>query len=786
MTSDTSIRARSQAAGGTQVIQTACPMVAACLGGCCPIYAHVKDGTVVKFEPVIPGRFCGKGAAWPERIHSPERLTYPMKRTGARGEGKWQRVSWDEALDTIVQRLRDIRSNYGEQAFVVFDMAAGLAGERFGQLLGGTSISFIGAVGDSPVGSARATGWRNWSDPLGRNGGQQAPGGHAHEDLAMHSNLILFWGYNVAESEQLQMKHFIRAQERGAKLITIDPLFSTTAALSDQWVPVKVGTDAALALAMIAVIHTEEGLADWAYMRQHTNGPFLVRADNGQLLRESDVRRAGDPNVFMVWDEISGRVQPAGAPDVRASLMGSHEVNGIRCTTAYQLLIDEAQRYTPERTAEITGVPAKAIRQLALDYATTKPAAIKKGWGLLRTYHAHHAERLVLTLAALTGNLGVPGGGVTAISSFQAPQLNRQVLPPLANPAPSRLLDSLTFLRAAAGEDVPELGGKYPIKGMLWGGMNWVNQWPGQTKTLKKIIPNLEFIAVAELVMSDSANVADIVLPVVTPYEHEGVCLPGYYGNLIQYMPQLIDPVGECKSDFEIFKELGIRMGWGQHFRDLDEAALLPKLWETVPGVTFDRIKREKMLVWEGFNPGDTPEHPHVEFRDAKFRTPSGRLEFYAEECADLGDALPAYKERPREIYDPTKNKYPLSLVSYHSKFLANGTLNETRHFRELAPEPYVAIAPVDAEQRSIADNDLVDVFNDLGSVRLRAHFSQGARPGVVSIMQGWRRNRFVQGAMQELLSSDINPSHVKMVPLTGADPNAALHDVWVDVRRAG
>ncbi|MFN0093785.1 MAG: molybdopterin-dependent oxidoreductase [Dehalococcoidia bacterium] len=782
MAVDQLLEARSQVAGGTTVVQTACPMIGACLGGSCPVYAHVKDGKVVKFEPVMAGHFCAKGAVWPERIHSPDRLLYPLKRTGERGSGKFQRISWDQALTEIADRLKTVRDTHGHQSIAMYDRG-GVAGVRFGQLLGATKISFIGAHGDSPVGAARATGWRNWTDPTGTPGAQQAPGGHAMEDLSMNSNLVIFWAANTAETEQLQMRHFIKAQERGAKLITIDPLFTTTAAMSDQWVPVKVGTDAALALAMIAIIHLAE-LTDVDYMRQHTNGPFLVRDDNGQILRESDVVDGGDPEAFMVWDEQTRQPRRANDPDVRPALMGPHAAKGIPCTTAYQLLIDEALPYTPEHAAEITGLPADVIRQLAMEYATAEPAAIKKGWGIGRTFHAHHVERLMMTLAAMTGNIGKPGGGVSAISSFQAPPLNPNAAPKATKPVPQKTIDGLSFLKAAAGEDLPGVG-PFPIKALLMGGMNWVNQWPGAAKTLQDVLPKIDLIVVNELIMADSAQYADYVLPVVTPYEKEGVCMPGYYGNLIQYMPKVIEPVGESRSDFEVFRQLGLKMGWTDDFKDLDEATLLPKMWETVPGVTWERIKEEKAFVWEGFNPGATPERPHVEFAESKFRTPSGRLEFYAEECAALNDALPTYKARPRKDYDPPGETLPLSLVSYHSKFHPNGALNEVATFRDLLPDPYVCVNPIDADPRGIRTSNVVEIYNGLGHVRLRARISEGTRPGTISVMQGWRRSSFIHGAMQELLSGDVtNPAHVAMNTLTGADPNAALHDVWVDLRK--
>ncbi len=781
MATNAEIDARSKVAGGTRIVQTACPMVAACLGGSCPVYAHVKGEKVVRFEPVIPGRFCAKGAVWPERIHSKDRILYPLKRVGERGSGEWERVSWDEALESIAEKLKEIDNDHGHQTIAMFDRA-GVAGQRFGQLLGSTMVSFIGAHGDSPVGAARATGWRNWTDPLGIPGAQQAPGGHAMEDLAMNSNVIIFWAANTAETEQLQMKHLIAAQERGAKLITIDPIFTTTAAMSDQWIPAKVGTDAALALAMIAIIH-DKAMVDTAYMNQHTNGPFLIRQDNGQILRESDLNNQ-DSTGFLVWDERSQTAKPADEAGVTPTLMGGWEVNGIACRTAYQMLIDEAQTFTIEHTAEITGLPADIVYQLAIDYGTAEPGAIKKGWGIGRTYHAHHMERLMLTLAAMTGNMGRPGGGVSAISSFQAPPLNRKAAERLTDTVPQTVIDGLSLLAATTGEEVPELG-KFPIKALIMAGMNWVGQWPGQAKTLREVLPNIELIVVHELVMSDAAKMADYVLPVTTPYEHEGVCMPGYYGNLIQHMPEVVPPVGESKSDFEIFRNLGMKMGWSEHFKDLNESALLPKMRETVPGVSFDRIKEEKALVWEGFNPGATEEHPHVEWAEAQFRTPSGRLEFYAEECADLGDALPIYRERPRDLYALAGEKLPLSLVSYHSKFLPSATLNEVATFRDLMPGPYVMVNPLDAESRDIGEDDIVEIFNGLGSVILHARMSEGMRPGTIAVMQGWRRSSFIEGGMQELVSGNVtNPAHLKMKPLTGADPNAPLHDVWVDIRK--
>ncbi|MBI4300589.1 MAG: molybdopterin-dependent oxidoreductase, partial [Chloroflexi bacterium] len=353
MTREASIQERDQ------VTRTVCPMIV-CLGNHCSVKARVRDGRLVRIEPIERGRICGRGLAWPERVYDPKRPLYPMRRIGERGEGRFERISWDEALAVIAEKVNAARAKYGSRSIGFIGAGGGAAGgSRLATLLEGTVISSLGAIGDSPVGTARVTGM----SPA--RGTCLAPGGNDMEDTEENSKLMVIWGNNVAETEQRQMRYFLRAKERGAKLVVVDPVYNVTASKADQWIPVRVGTDAALILSMIWVIHTEE-MGDLEFMKNYTQSPFLVRKDDGRFLRESDIAAGGSPDKFVIWDSVSGSPRAADAPGVNPSLMGSYSVAGVEAAPTYQVLIDEARQYTPEAAAEITGVNADTIRQLAI------------------------------------------------------------------------------------------------------------------------------------------------------------------------------------------------------------------------------------------------------------------------------------------------------------------------------------------------------------------------------------------------------------------------------------
>ncbi|MBI4299547.1 MAG: molybdopterin-dependent oxidoreductase [Chloroflexi bacterium] len=761
----------------SRVVRTVCPTSPYCLGGNCPIWVTVEGGRITHIRPVERGRICARGLAWQELIYSPKRVPYPLRRVGERGGGKWERISWDEALDTIVQRLKDIRGRYGSRSvgFKVGGFFAGCGGPAarlFANLFDGCMVG--GLTTDSTVGYRQAAG-----GPVGPGWGGLAPGGHALEDLEMNSNLIILWGANPAETAQRKFIYAMKAQERGAKLIAIDPVYTISASKADQWLPIKPGSDGALVLAMLHVIHTEE-LGDWQFMQHHSDGPFLVREDNRRFLRESDVLPGGRADRTLVWDRRSNGARPTDAEGLDPALLGRYVVAGIACAPAFQLLLDEASKCPPERAEEITGIPAEAIRTLAREYATTKPAAVWSCWGINRYEHSDLIERGIMALAALSGNIGIPGGGVTSEPAFVSPPVNHAAFTVPGRKLP--LLDGYAMMNIGSGQPVTTLdGNSILLKALVVnGGNNFVNNQADQGRLVREVLPQIEFIVVSELLLNETARYADIVLPAASHFERETMLSATFYNDSFHYCPKVIEPVDEARGELDMFNELGRRMGWGEHFQR-SEAQVIETLLETVPGINLERLKREQTIYFEGYQPGSTPEHPHVHFEDKVFGTSSGRLEFYAERLAELGEHLPVHKERPGAESSPFK----LTLIGLHTRDHVGTIYTNSQWLRQQDPEPVLEIHPQDARTRGIGDGAVVYLYNELGRVKLRAKLSERPLPGVVGVAWGWEAEHFMEGSVNYLLHSRLNPAHVIIHKETGATPNTPYFDIWVEVENA-
>jgi anaerobic selenocysteine-containing dehydrogenase len=344
-------------------VRTASPF--ACGPGC-GITAHVKDGVLVRVEPGdFPGtgHVCARGLSTPKLVYHPDRLKHPLKRRGDRGEGSWDRISWDEALDTIAQKLKEVADRYGPSSCAwVMDMMGILSVDALLGLIGGVGGTFVlpAGCGDSagPCADRVCYGSAWWYG----------------EDYTTHFDrpaLCLVWGNNPAETDFFKWRKIRDAKEAGARLVVIDPRFSTTASKADEYLPIRPGTDGALALGMMNVI-LERGLHDTAFLAEQTVAPFLVRGDNGMFLRERDIA-GGDSDRYVVWDARSSGPQPHDAPGVAPTLTGVYQIAGAECRPAFQLLGELVEQYPPQRGSEITGVPADTITRLAIEYATSRP-----------------------------------------------------------------------------------------------------------------------------------------------------------------------------------------------------------------------------------------------------------------------------------------------------------------------------------------------------------------------------------------------------------------------------
>ena len=751
---------RTSQAGSPQAVEKI--VHGACAPNCwsgCKLLVHVRDGKLVKTEkgPLQDTRYdriCLRGLTHVQRTYHPDRLQYPLKRVGERGEGKWQRISWDEAIDTIAAKLAGIKEKYDSKA-VCFVTTSGYYGILNGFY--GANVRFAnmfqGTYGSAALDSAMPLGMFQVLGGPSHNQGNEAA------DLA-NAKTIIVWGSNVTESN-LQNWHFVAdAIDNGGKLIVINPNFTIGASKADVWVSVRPGSDAAFALAMVNVI-IKNTLYDRQFLLDHTVAPFLVRQDNGQFLREKDAVQGGS-DKYMVWDQASNQAVPFDASGLTPALTGTYSVKGMQSDTAFQLLSDLAEQYSPEKSKTITGVPENVVEKVAREYATSKPATIYWGFGLDRYHHADLTGRALAILAALTGNIGKPGatpwggfGGATLVSS------------PLrtgkwTNPTGT----SATFLNNLLVYDAIEKGEPYPIKALVVTNSNYVITFPNQNKILHDLFPKLDFIVVADLFMTDTAKYADIVLPSTSWFENEDVVASMH--PHVMFQEKAIEPLYECKSDLEIFTLLGKKMGAGQQWSKTAEEYMQlifddPKLRDA--GITLEKLKSEGSLR--------VVPAPYIPFQDLKFGTPSGRIEFYSEK---LNEKLPVFHP-PIEAWpdNPLASKYPLVCIQAGSRFRVHTQYFNTPWLRELDPRPFVEINPFDAKLRGVNDRDVVEVYNDRGNVKLHAKLSEALRPGMVNISRGCTTSQFIQGNSQQLVADHRNPDTL----------NCSFFDTLVEVKKA-
>ena len=730
---------------GEDIVRTVCPL------GCgiaCGVLAHVRDGILVKVEPSDhPGtsHVCARGLSAAKLVYHPDRLKYPLKRQGARGEGKWQRVSWDEALDTIAAKLKEIGDKYGTNSLAFVSTGVGAVSNL-------VTVGFAGACQGTFILPA------GLGDSAGPCADQACYGAYMYygEDYTNRFDtpaFCLVWGNNSAETEAFKWRRIRDAKEKGARLVVIDPRFTTTASKADEYVQIRPGTDAALALGMMHVI-LDQGLHDISFLTQYTVAPFLVRTDNGMFLREKDIS-SGDSERHLVWDSQTDAPLVHDMPEAVPALTGAYSVNGIACKPVFQLLTELVQQYPPEKVADITEVPANTIARLAVEYATRKPAASYRGMGCTRgSFHGDLSFRAINTLAAITGNISLHSP--TTWLYNQAAFLTHGI------PNFITLLQMYETIRTEK---------PHPIKSLWMTRHNLVNQDPDLNLVTKELFSRLELIVVADMFMSASAQYADVVLPVCSFYEATDLIPPLGNGshNYLQLQQKVIEPLHESKPDLEIFASLARKMGIdGFLDKTVDEyiEISLASGHPSAEGVTLDKLNEGPVLPM----PYEAPV----------FATPSGRLEFYSERLKEFDQELPVYLEPLESQRRPLAKKYPLSFSTTHSKYRLHSMFSNISWIRELDTEPVMDINPADAKPRDIEDGDLVRVFNDRGQVKLKARVHQGIRPGTVNVCQGWSPGDYVEGSHQALTHATLNPAQAAVY-----EPNAAFYDTLVEVELA-
>ncbi|MFW9973556.1 MAG: molybdopterin-dependent oxidoreductase, partial [Candidatus Odinarchaeota archaeon] len=474
-----------------QLIRTACP--AHCGIDACGILAHVKGERIIKLEPAeFPlkkdRRICLRGLTSLDITYHPDRIKYPMKRIGKRGAGKFERITWDEAYNIIVENFKSIAEKYGWRAIGWVLGGPGAGTTKFGAYLRLASLTQ----------STRVSAW-GYGD-AGLPCGTRIILGHQFPYLYLQGtfwqrnwpDLLVIWGTNPGESMPLQnMRKIMDAKEEGTQVVVIDPRFTITASKADQYIGLKPGTDSALALGLMNVIF-QNNLHDTNFIREFTNGTFLVRTDTGKLVHGKDIG-VKKTNAYVLWDKPTNSAKVVRRKNVKeAMLTGTYIINDIECKPVLQILIELANEYTLEKTAEITGVKAELIEKLAIRIASAKNVTFLTHMGFTRTFHGDISIRGLISVASITGNV------LTSVSSGYIPAaLNWEPFLKAIPDEPSFHRLGILNLYNAVIEGKP-----FQIKAVWFAFINFLNQCANSNKLIDEFFPNLDFIVQTELFMT--------------------------------------------------------------------------------------------------------------------------------------------------------------------------------------------------------------------------------------------------------------------------------------------
>jgi anaerobic dimethyl sulfoxide reductase subunit A len=734
----------------------------------CGLRAYVQDGKVVKIDaapfpdPEVT-HACVKGLASGRWLYQPDRLKYPMKRVGERGSGQWERITWEEALDTIASKITAARAQYGPESIWIasggssyYNRLGNELGNRLSNLLEGMSPWGWFTSGDNapPASTGLLFGYTYFM-------------GDSHRDAVNYKTWVL-WGYNLAESAPRNMKYLLAAKETGTKIVYIGPVFNKTAAIADSWIPVKHGGDSALALGMMNII-IAKGLYDAQHLKTYTCGPLLVRSDTGLYLRESDINAGGSTENFVVWDSTANAAVaiPPGTgpvPNADPALLGTYTVNGIEAKPAFQLLADRAAEYPVSTAAQLSGVSEATIQEFAMEVATTKSTYHYVGIGPGRQYYGTLETRALFTLAIITGQMGLMRAGTSS-----------------AKLKPIKAATDAKAKPVFVGELCQGIkDGTYPVKVYFNSGSNKFWSSPNARITwIEGVLPKLDLFVTYEVFMTWTAQYADIVLPDTTIFESFNLSTPEDHLLLTQ---PLVEPMYDCKSDIDFWQELAQRLGLGEYFGKTPQEWIGEQLSSgdaSIEGITFERLQSE------GIVRVNAPPSPLHYLRPAT--TASKRIEFYNDILLPLGEELPLHKDSPEQ--EQFGAKYPLTLITTRIMFFMQSIYSNVDFLREIVPEPYLEINPNEAQARGIGDGDTVRVFNDRWAFKVKARISQAVGPGTLNVPYHFWPEDFIEGHPSLVIApaeENINPIQ-KVYPTPGNNGSATgcLWDCLVEVEKA-
>lgn len=691
----------------------------------------------VDTEQVPQLRACLRGRSYRARLYSPERLLYPMMRVGERGEGKFKRVSWDEALDHVARKMVELKQKYGPTAI----LDQGYAGTSYGVLhksdqIEGLLSRFLGMFG------CRTNSWSVPSYQATTFSSRMTFGTITdgnEDDAFAHSKLIIMWGWNPAYTfHGGNTFYYMRlAKQRGCKFVVVDPQYTDSAASYDAWwIPIKPNTDAAMLAGMAHHIFANNW-QDQAFIDK-----FCLGMDTGTMPEE-----LADKENFR--DYIFGK--------------------------------NDNTPKTPEWAEKICGVSADDIKKLAEMYARTKPAALKASWSPGRASYGEQYNRMAAALQAMTGNIGILGGCAEGVGKGWHAESVAYPYDEFANVWWASLksdrwahcvLNYPNVKREEIGlwPRYDELDGKIPnIKAIFWHGSDWFNQLTNINKEIAAI-KKMELVVCMDSTITPSGLWADVLFPIATHFERHDVALPWYKGHYYIHRPKVIEPLGESKTDFQVFTELAYRIekidpsvqNFGKRYNprsqrdyflnnDATDEDYLVDWWENKvqahQGVT---------MSWESFKKHGVYkfvfDKPHVAFEDqiskgVPFETPSGKIEILSTTLANIEDwtktqygyeipYIPKWVEPFESLNHPLAKKYPYHMITPHPRWRTHSIFHNIPWLRETYQQE-MTINASDARSRGIVTGDIVEVWNDRGKCIVPVYVTERCMPGVVVLFEG-------------------------------------------------
>ena len=691
----------------------------------------VDDGRAIKIQgdpahPVTRGFLCAKVAKYLDRVYSPDRVLYPMKRIAPKGNAgeparatrvgqAFERITWDEAFDEITSRFRSLAAEFGSEAILPYSYGGTLGKLNYGSM----DRRFFHRLGASQLA-------RNICSEAGGAGVRSVYGVNmgTEPEQFRRSQYIIAWAANI-HGNNVHLWPFIEeARRQGGKLVVIDPYRTRTAACADWHIPINPGTDVALALGMMHVI-INQNLHDADYVSQHTVG----------------------------FDQLRAKVQ----------------------------------EYPPEKVAQWTGMSTADIRKLAVEYATCRPAAIRMNYGVQRSQNGGMASRTIAMLPCITGSWKEVGGGF---------QLSTSAAYGLNNAALERTdLMQASLGRVARTINMVELGQALnvvhdpPVKALFVYNSNPAAVCPNHNDVIRGLRRADLFTVVHEQFFTDTTDYADIVLPATTFFEHKE--LQSAYGHYyLQVSNQAIAPLGECRSNVELFRGLAERMGFEEEcFRDsvenmMDEALESPNPW--LRGITRERLEKEGHIRLNfGGNGADATlrkprkvgepatEQAFLPFANGNFRTPSGKAQLYNQDLKALGlDPVASFIPPEESRHTDQAQAFPLELLARKADNFLNSTFSNLPGLQSLEDVGRLEMNPADALPRGIRNGDTVRVFNRRGEMQLQARVDGKVSPGVVAAKLYWAK----------LTPDSRNINVLTSEKLTDMGNSATFYSVLVEV----